>query len=118
MAEAFLYGHQQFAQLLALSVVEADEQRILGLALRIGGIAQTLLAGGRQRDEVATSILGIALTGDQTFGFQGIEQRHEDARVGGHRLPQLGLAHRSVIVQQAEDVELTRREAARRMCVA
>jgi putative oxidoreductase len=43
-------------------------------------------------------------------GFKRVEQRHEDAGIDAHSLSELALAHRAVVVQQAEKLELSRLE--------
>ena len=111
MAEAGLDRDQQFAQLVSLLVIETDEQCVLGFALGVGGVVEALYAGGREGHEVASSILRVAPACEQIFGLQGVQQRHENAGVDAHHLSEFGLSHRSVVVQQAEDVELPRREA-------
>jgi hypothetical protein len=118
MTEPRLDGQQQPAQLLALFVVQSDEQRILSLALRLGCPTEMLLAGSSQRYEVTPAIRRIALARDETVGLQWVEHRHQDARIGAHRLAQLRLPHRPAVVQQAEQVKLPRRQIMRRMGVA
>ena len=52
-------------------VVETDEQRVLGVALGLGGATETLRAGRSESDEVTAAIRGIALAGNETVGLQG-----------------------------------------------
>ena len=104
---------EQRAQLLALVGVEGGEQLVLGLLLRARGAVERSLAGGRERHQMTAAVGGVALTGDQTVGFQRVEQRHEDARVDVERLHQLALRQATVVVQQPEDLELPRLEVVR-----
>jgi hypothetical protein len=50
--------------------------------------------------------------------LRAVEQRHEDAGIDIHGLSELALAHRAVVVQQAEKLELSRLEVVDGMGVA
>jgi hypothetical protein len=110
VTQPVLDSHQQPPQLLALTIVQANEQRILSTTLVLRGTPETLLTGGGDPHPMTTAICGIPLSRDQTIGLQWIEHGHQDARIGPHCLPQIRLTHRSMIVQQAKQVELTRRQ--------
>ena len=104
--EVGLEGQQQLAELLALVVVEGGEQLVLGGALGSGSGGEVLAACGAEGDDVAAAVGGVALAGDVPVGLQGVEQGHEHAWVDTHDLAQLLLARGSVVVEQAEEVEL------------
>jgi hypothetical protein len=104
--EVGLESQQQLAELLALVGVEGGEQLVLGGPLGLGGGGQVRGAGGAEGDDVAAAVGGVALAGHVPVGLQGVEQGHEHARVHPHDLTQLLLAHRPLVVEQAEEVEL------------
>ena len=104
--EVGLEGQQQLAELLALAMVKAGEELVLGGALGLGGGGQVLAAGGVEGDDVAAAVGGVSLAGDVPVGLQRVEQGHQHARVHPHALTQFLLARRSLVVEQAEQVEL------------
>ena len=103
---AGLEDQQQLAELLALAVVEAREEFVLGGALGSGGGGQVGGAGRAEGHDMAAAVGGVALAGHVPVGLQRVEQRHQNARVDAHDLAQLLLAHGPVVVEQAEQVEL------------
>ena len=104
--EVGLEGQQQLAELLALAMVKAGEELVLGSALGVGGGGEVVAAGGAEGDDVAAAVGGVALAGDVPVGLQRVEQGHQHARVHPHALTQFLLARRSLVVEQAEQVEL------------
>jgi hypothetical protein len=104
--EVGLEAQQQLAELFPLVVVKAGEQFVLGGALGSGGGGEMLAAGGAEGHDVAAAIGRVALAGDEPVGLQRVEQSHQHARVHPHDLPQFLLARRSLVVEQAEEVEL------------
>jgi hypothetical protein len=101
-----------------LCVAQADEQRVLGVALGLGGAVEVPLAGRGEGDEVTAAILGVALAGDEVIGLQRVEHRDQNAGVGPDGLPELGLAHRPVVVEHAEQMKLAGRQMAGGMGIA
>src|SRR4051794_37524849 len=73
-------GEQEAAELLTLVVVERGEERVFGFFLRTRGAGELLLAGRGEGDQVAAAIVGVALAGDESVGFERVEQRDEHAR--------------------------------------
>jgi len=104
--EVGLEGQQQLAEMLALAMVKAGEELVLGSALGVGGGGEVVAAGGAEGDDVAAAVGGVALAGDVPVGLQGVEQGHQHARVHPHALTQFLLARGSLVMEQAEQVEL------------
>jgi hypothetical protein len=77
--EAVAHRDQQAPQLLALVVVERGEQLVLGVLLRAGSAGEVAFAGPCEGDEVAAAVVGVALAGDQSVGFERVQERDEDA---------------------------------------
>jgi putative oxidoreductase len=59
---------------------------------------------------VTTTVDRIASPGEKTVGFERVEQRNHDARIGLHLLTELLLAHRPAVVEEAKQLELAWRE--------
>jgi len=74
--------------------------------LRACGAGELSFAGGCERDEVASTVVGVALAGDQAVGLERVQQGDEDARIHAHQLDELALREAAVVVQQSEDLEL------------
>jgi NADPH2:quinone reductase len=109
---------EQVAQLGALLGAQAGEDGVLGVSLCLGGALEVALTRGGERDDVTAAVGGVAVAREEPVRFERVEQRHEDARVGGHGLAQLALTHRPVVVQQPEQLELPRHEVVRGVGVA
>jgi hypothetical protein len=102
---------QQLSELLSLLCREAGEKLVLGLTLRSGGSVEVLLAGGGEADDMAAAVARIAVAGDPSVVFEGVEQLHEHAGCDAHEVPEFALRHRATVMQEAEQVELPGREA-------
>ena len=61
------------------------------------------------------AVAGVTSAGDESVGFERIEQRDDDARVYAHRVHELALREPAVVVQQPEDLKLPRLEVVRRV---
>jgi len=96
--------------LVTLVGAQPGEDGVLGLALCLGGAFQMPPACGREGDDVSAPVAGVTVAGEEAIRFKRVEERHEDAWVRRHRLAELALAHRPVVVEQPEQLELTRHE--------
>jgi hypothetical protein len=106
--ESVTQRNQRGAQVLALLVVEAGEQCVFSLSLSARGVIEVPPPGRGERDDVAAAVYRVALARDEAVDFERVEQRNEDAGIYAHGLPELALAHRPVIVQKPEQLELSR----------
>ena len=106
---------QHGAQLPALLGIQRGEQRFLGVLLRARRTGEVPFASGGERDQVTATVVGVALPGDESIGLKWIEQRDQNARVYVHRLHELLLRHPTVIVQEPENLELSRLQVVRGM---
>jgi hypothetical protein len=59
---------------------------------------------------VAAAVARVALASDEAIGFERVQQRDEDARIDPHDLQELALREAAVVMEQAEDLELSRLE--------
>ncbi len=97
---------QQLAELHPLSIGEADEQLVLGLALRGCGGVELAFAGRGEVHDMAAAVGGITVAGEVAGSLEGVEQGHQNARVHVHGAPELTLGQRAPVVQQPEQVKL------------
>jgi YceI-like domain len=62
---------------------------------------------------MAAAVGGVALSADESVGFEWVEQRDEHARGHVHGLDEVALGQSAVVVQQSQDLELPRLEVVR-----
>jgi hypothetical protein len=98
------------AELRALGLGEAGEQLVFGVALRLRGAFELPFTGSGECDDVPAAVGWIAFAREVAVSFERVEQGHEDARVDVHDRAELALGHRATIVQESEQVELSRRQ--------
>jgi hypothetical protein len=96
--------------LLALSVGEAGKELVFGIALALRGTIELPFAGGGESHDVAAAVCGVAFAYKVANGFEGVEQRDEDARIDVDEDAELALRDPATVVQKAEQVKLPRRE--------
>ena len=101
---------EECAELLTLRAGEAGEELVFGVALCLCGAFELPFTGAGEGDDVPAAVGWVALAREVAVGFEWVEQRDEDARVDVHERAELALGHRAAIVQQPEQVELTRRQ--------
>jgi hypothetical protein len=102
---------EEVAKLGALRVGQALEEVGFGFALGLGGGVELVFAGWCEGDDVAAAVGGVAVAGQVACGFEGVEEADEDARVYVHKGAEFALGHGAVIVEEAEEVELSRGES-------
>jgi hypothetical protein len=97
-------------ELGALRVGETREELGFGVALCLCGAFKLLFTGSGEGDDVPAPVGCVARARKVAVGFERVEQRDEDAGIDVHERAELALGHRAAIVQQAEQVELPRRQ--------
>jgi hypothetical protein len=108
--ELIANNEKEAAELRALGLAEAGEQLVFGFALRLCGAFELPFTGSGECDDVPAAVGWVAFAREVAVGFERVEQRHEDAGVDIHERAELALGHRATIVQESEQVELSRRQ--------
>src|ERR1700716_10169 len=89
------------------------EQVVINTALPIVGVAELLLASGRELDDMTAAVTRIAASRDEPALLEFVEESDHVARIQTERVRESLLARRAPFAEQIERNQMTRPEAAR-----